>query len=436
MSMKPLLRRLALLLVATLVLAACGGDDDGGDPADDTADDAATEAAADDGDDAGSDAGSGGGGALDVDAILEQAGEDCAAEPTGDPLVIGYAADFSEVGGYADQPGSQAAQFMAELVNCAGGVDGSPIEVLVEDIQGDPDVTQRAAQDLLDAGVHALLGPPFSDFGLPLLQVVNGQVPTIFVASTEVLLADADSDAYIMAFDDPAQSRAAAQFAIDEGFATAVTLSSPDAPYFQQNPQMFAEAFEELGGEVLGDYTYSLADSDFSSQVNQIAALDPAPDVIYTSMIMPLTGTLLGQLDGAGVEAAIIGADSFDATSVVGAGDVADGVYYTTHGFPSEGSRMAAFLDAYEARNGEPLETISFGTLAADAVLLIADAWLRAGGAGTEPPAIAEAIEATEDLELITEAVTYAGTTGVPLKPVFIHQIQDGEPTLATVIEP
>lgn len=153
---------LAVLLAFTLVAAACG--DDGGD------------------------AGGGGGGdgealaALDVDAILASDGTDC-EEPSGDPLLIGYAADFSELGGYADGPGAAAAQFMADRINCAGGVDGTPVEVVVQDIQGDPDVTQRAAQDLLDQGVQAILGPPFSDFGLPLLQVVNGAVPVLFVAS-------------------------------------------------------------------------------------------------------------------------------------------------------------------------------------------------------------------------------------------------------------
>lgn len=406
---------IALLLTMTLLAAACGDDDDSGDGG----------------------GGSGDGEALaglDVDAILASDGTDC-EEPSGDPLQIGYAADFSELGGYADGPGSEAAQFMADRINCAGGVDGTPVEVIVEDIQGDPDVTQRAAQDLLDQGVDAILGPPFSDFGLPLLQVVNGQVPVLFVASTEPVLPDAELNSFLVPFDDVAQSTAAAEFALDEGWETAVTFSSADAPYFEQNPATFTEVFEEGGGEVLEDYTYSLEDSDFSTQVNALADLPEPPDVLYTSMLMPLIGTLLGQLEGAGLgDVEVIGADAFDATGVIAAGADAEGVYYTTHGFPGEGTRMKAFLDAYEAENGQPLETISFGTLAADAVLIVADAYARAGE--LDPEAIAEEIKATEDLELITETVTYAGTNGTPEKPVFIHQIVDGEPTLAGTLTP
>lgn len=370
---------------------------------------------------------------VDVDTVLAAADGEC-EEPSGDPLRIGYAADLSEVGGYADEPGSQAAQFMAELINCAGGVGGVPVEVLVQDIQGDPEVTQRAAQDLLDAGVHAILGPPFSDFGLPLLTAVNQQVPVIFVASTEEVLSDASIGAFLTAFDDTAQATAAAEFALEQGWETAVTFSSPDAPYFEQNPRIFGEVMETGGGEVLADYTYSLGDEDYSTQINQLAGLDAAPDVIYTSNIMPFVGTLIGQLRGAGIEAEIMGADSFDATSVVEAGDVAEGVYYTTHGFPSEGSRMEAFLTAYEADRGSPLQTISFGTLAADAVLIVANAFAEAGT--FESADLITAISSAENLDLVTETVTYAGTTGTPIKPVFIHRLEGGEPTLAGSLTP
>ena len=430
-------RALAAATVVALLAAACGDDaDEAADPAAEAedpasdADDTAGDDAADD--DAAEEADTASAAELDVDAVLA-AGTDC-EPPEGDPLVIGYAADLSDVGGYADQPGSEAAAFMADLINCAGGLDGTPVEVVVQDIQGDPDVTQRAAQDLLDAGVHAILGPPFSDFGLPLLQVVDGQVPVVFVASTEALLPDPDRSSYLMAFDDRAQATAAAMFAADQvGAQTAVTLSSSDDLYFEQVPQMFGEAFEAAGGQLVQDFSYSLADSDFSSQVNQIAALDEEPDVIYTSMIMPMVGTLIGQLRAAGVESDILGADSFDATGVIAAGEDADGVYYTTHGFPGEGSRMQAFLDAFADDGGE-FETVSFGALAGDAVLLVADAYLRADGLDAD--AIAEQIGATENLELITESVSYAGTGGIPDKPVFIHRIEDGGITLADTVTP
>jgi len=408
-----------LVLVGALLLGACGNGEDGGE---------------------GGDGATGGGGGragsaeLPLDEWLAADLGACADAPTGEPLRIGYAADLSELGGFADVPGTEAAGYMAELINCAGGVDGTPVEVVVQDIQGDPEVTQRAAQDLLDAGVHAILGPPFADFGLPLLQVVGGQVPVLFVASTEPTLANTEQLSFLVPFDDTAQATAAAEFAIQQGFETAVTFSSP-GPYFGYNAEVFTRVFEENGGRVLADYTFSLEDTDFSTQVNALANLGETPDVLYTAMITPQLGPLLGQIDGAGIDLQLIGADSFDATRVWDLGELAEGAYYTTHAFPEPGSPMAAFLDGFEAARGRPLETVSFGALAADAVILVADAFVRSGG---QPDALAigGALRSTEDVQVVTGTVTYAGTNGVPVKPVYIHQVVGAEPALAETFEP
>src|SRR5262245_4174113 len=49
-------------------------------------------------------------GALDVDAVLAADLDNCAPEPTGEPLKLGYAADLSDLGGFADAPASAAAE--------------------------------------------------------------------------------------------------------------------------------------------------------------------------------------------------------------------------------------------------------------------------------------------------------------------------------------
>src|SRR5262249_44380259 len=150
---------------------------------------------------------------------------------------------------------------------------GTPLELTIQNIEGDPEVTVRAAQDLVDAGVSAILGPPFADFGQPLLQVTQGNLPVLFGASTQPALSDASALSYLVAFDDTQQATAAAQFALDQGWTTAVTFSSP-GPYFGYNPEVFTEVFEQGGGTVLGDYNFvPLEDVEFSTQVNEIAGL-------------------------------------------------------------------------------------------------------------------------------------------------------------------
>lgn len=376
---------------------------------------------------------------FDLDAILANAGGDC-QEPTGDALIIGYVGDFSELGGFADVPGTKAAGYMVELINCAGGLNGTPIKYTVFPADAtDLDLTLRAGQDAVDAGVHAVLGPPFSDVGLPLLNVLGGTIPAIHVSSTEVVLADPDNLSFLMTFTDEVQGHAAGEWAFKNGYETAVIMTSDVAPYFQTNPTAFAEAFTAKGGEVLGDFSYTLGDHDYSSQVNEITALDPAPDVLYTANIMPFIDVLVGQLRAAGLtDMLIMGPDGFDATRVID-GDTTDGVVYTTHGFPSPGSRMKIFLDAYETAKGEALESIAFGPLAADAILTISQAYL-ASGEQLDSLAIGEAMLAMESFDLISvDSASYqrpGGPDGTVTRDVYIVQNVAGVPTLIDQLIP
>ncbi|RMH86216.1 MAG: ABC transporter substrate-binding protein [Actinomyces sp.] len=399
----------ACVAIVALVAAACGDDD--------SSDTAAT---------------GGGGSSLQVPALADVLSVDldnCAPAPEGDPLIIGYAADKSEVGGFVDIPGSQAADLFVDMINCAGGVGGHPVEFIVQDIQGDPEVTQRAARDLLDAGAQVILGPPFADFGQPLLQVTGGDVPVLFVASTEPSLPDPAALSFLVTFDDTRQAETAAQFALDQGFTRAITFSAP-GPYFGYNPEVFTRAFEEGGGEVVIDETYvPFEDTDFSTQVNEVAGVADGSEILYTAMIADQLSILRGQLEAQGVDIAYLGADAFEATGIV-AVDNNEGVYYTTHAWAGPGTPLRQFLDVFEQVNGEPIENSSFGGLAADAVWIAVNGFADSGGS-SDPAAIGAAIAELQGLSTVTGSITYAGTNGVPDKPVYIHQIVNGEPTLA-----
>ena len=123
-------RTIAFVAVVSLVLASCGDDDDtegGADTGADTsaAGDSTTAAAVSTAAPGSTTAapastaatpGPTGGSASTIGA-----GEDCTLD---EPLKIGYAADFSDFGGFADVPGSEAAGVQVDLLNEAGGVGG------------------------------------------------------------------------------------------------------------------------------------------------------------------------------------------------------------------------------------------------------------------------------------------------------------------------
>ena len=368
---------------------------------------------------------------LDVAAVLAADLSACEPAPTGETLKIGYAADFSELGGFVDIPGAAAAEYFAELLNCVGGVDGRPVEMVVRDIEGDPETAGRVAQELLADEVAAILGPAFFDVNQAILQVTAGNTPLISVSSTEPLLADPAQLSLLASFTDTAQAKAAAQFAIDKGWLTAATFSVP-GPYFGYLVEVFTEEFEAIGGEVVGDYPFvPVETTDFSTQVNQIAALDPQPDLIYSALIAFQSGILGGQLNEAAVTSEMLVADSFTATGGYSL-DGVEGFYHTSHTFPEPDGRMLRFLDSYEREKGSSLESDSYAALAADAILVIAKAVTDTGS--IDPVTVGEAMIAGTGVDGLTGVLTYDGG-GTPNTPVYVHQVVDGGPSLAAVYD-
>lgn len=404
---------LALLLSLALVAVACGSDS-----ASDT--------------DSSSDAASGGSGAqLDINSILEADLDDCADAPSGDPIRVGMAMDFSEVVGFVDIPGSNLVPYVAELANCAGGLNGRPVEVRVAEVGDDAGL---AGQELLDWGAHFLIGPPFADFATPILQVTEGKVPMFVAASTEPTLADAANNSYLVTFDDFGMSGAAAQWALDQGITRAIIFTEGEGiPYTGVNPDAFAAAFTAGGGEVVSTQTYVWgADTDFSAQVNEIAGVSENNEVVFSAALAFQVTALRGQLEGQGLDTlTYIGTDAMDATGIQFE-ENNEGIAHTPHTSITQGDRIDTLLDGYATANGEELESRSFMALYVDSMFLGLQGILDCGC--DDPEQIGEAVREISGFQGLSGEITYAGTNGIPPKAVPINQITDGVDVLVETI--
>ncbi|MDH4078017.1 MAG: ABC transporter substrate-binding protein, partial [Acidimicrobiia bacterium] len=294
-SQRSVSHRAAAIVAALTLTAACtsGGDEGTPSPAASSAPAGGAATTTGTGANPTQPAGPGTGSRWDIDAALA-ADPNCANPVQGDPLVIGYAADLGVIGGFADAPASEMAKHLAKLINCSGGFAGRSVRVDVADISGSPTDTRAAVLNLIRGGAQVLLGPPFPDPGLRVLQATQGRMAVIFTGSTEPALADATDLSYLVAFNDTQGASAAAQFAQSRGWKTAVTLSSP-GPYFGYNVRVFTAAFTANGGQVLADLPFVPAEqTDFADAVATIA--QNPPDVIYTPMLAEQLVALKTQL--------------------------------------------------------------------------------------------------------------------------------------------
>ncbi len=416
-----LTRLIALLLAFTLAAAACGSDDEAV-----SADDTAADTDAGD-----SDTPTASAEGLDIDAILAADLDNCVEAPTGDPVRVGMAMDFSEVVGFVDIPGSNLVPWVAEKANCIGGVNGSPVEVRVAEVGDD---AALAAQELLDWGAHFIIGPPFADFALPILQTTGGEVPVFVAASTEPTLADASINSYLVTFDDVQMSAAVAEWALAEGITRAIIFTEGEGvPYTGVNPDAFVAAFTAGGGEIVSTQTYVWGgDTDFSAQVNEIAGVSENNEIVFSAALGFQVTALRGQLEGQGLDSLVYaGTDALDATGIQFE-DNNEGVVHTPHTSISAGDRVDSMLAAYNADNDTEIESRGFMALYVDSMFLGIQGILDCGC--TEPSGIGEAVAQISGFEGLSGTITYAGTNGIPPKAVPINRIVDGEDVLVATI--
>ncbi len=410
---------LALLFSLAIVAAACGSD----------ADSEATETA-----DQETDAGESGGesaAGLDIDAILGADLSSCAEAPTGDPIRVAMVMDFGEAAGFVDIPGSKLVPYVAELANCAGGVNGRPVEVDVREAGADPAL---ATQELIDWGAHFFIGPPFADATLPMQQTGGGQYAIFAAASTEPTLADAANNTFLVTFDDFGQSEAAAQYALDQGLTRAIVFTEGEGvPYSGVNPDAFIAKFTEGGGEIVSLQTYEwFVQTDFSAEVNDIATVADGSEVFFSAAAAFQVTALRAQMEGQGLnDITYMGTDALDATGV-SFEDGGEGMVHTPHTAIADGDANAQLFAGYEAANGEVVESQSFMPLYVDSMFLGIQAMLDCGC--DEPADIAEAVKQISGFEGTSGTITFAGTNGIPDKAVPIVQVQDGANVLLTSI--
>jgi branched-chain amino acid transport system substrate-binding protein len=341
-------------------------------------------------------------------------------------LLVGYAGGFTGYLAPYDQPSLKGVQLAIDEINASGGVDGMQINLIVKDTRSDTAQAAVAAQELVDGGVAVMIVS--CDVDPAVASGVIAQVAEIpaasSCASTPTLPAAVGPYMFSNYTADNLQGTVLASYAREQGYENAYILLSRDTPYTEKLPEYFGEAFEAMGGTVVAVGEYTMGQQDFSAEVTKIKALDPAPDVIQTSAYEPDFPAFIKQLRAAGITTQVLGSDGIDSPTTFGLGDVAEGVVFSNAGFASPGSPLEAYEMAYEAKYGEPNDTV-FTATGYDLMMVIAAAVEAAGS--TDGPAIRDAWDNLENVEVATGLITYKGQNRVPVRVVALNMVVDGE---------
>jgi branched-chain amino acid transport system substrate-binding protein len=187
------------------------------------------------------------------------------------PIKIGVLNDQSGI--YADLagPGSVIAARLA-VEDAGGSVLGRPIEVVVADHQGKPDIGAAIARRWYDAdGVSAIVDVPVSSIALAVQEIARqkNQIAIFSSASASDILGKSCSPTtFQWTFNTLSAARSTASAVFDQG-AKSWYFVAADYAFGRAMVRDATSVVNEKGGKVLGAVWHPLGTSDFASYLLQ-----------------------------------------------------------------------------------------------------------------------------------------------------------------------
>lgn len=243
---------------------------------------------------------------------------------------------------------------------------GANIQLIVKDDGGTAPGAQAAAQQAIDEGARALIGPVFAHTVAAAGQVARQRdVPLIgFSTDTNV----ATQGVYLLSFLPQTDVERAVRFAASNGRRAFAGLV-PDNAYGSVVEAAFRETVPQAGARVVGLERYGTGGAaQFQEAARRIAASANQADALFLPDAADAVPQILQALDAAGVRLdgkQLIGTGLWDDRRLFSVASVAGGIFAAP-----DPAGFRAFSERYRARYGkEPVRT---ATLSYDAVTLMA----------------------------------------------------------------
>lgn len=320
-----------------------------------------------------------------------------AQEPVTVGVITSLTGRFAEFG-EQHQAGFNVA---LEEINAAGGINGSPIELALEDDTSEASVALSAAERLLQRDVPLVLGAYSSSITNPLGQYFTREgAPFLVFTSSDDAITRPGSE-WVYRLNQPATAYAAILYDLfdkvnaEEGEDTIQTIAliHGNGNFETAVADAAVEFAEERGYEIVERESYDRGVTDFRPVLNRFASADP--DVVFMVSYAEDSVGIMRQAKEVGLNPEMFagGAAGFALPNFIeGAGNAANGVVTATawtEAAPYEGAP-----DLYERLREELGKEPSYHAAQAYAGLLVAaDALQRAGE--MNPEGVQAALEET-----------------------------------------
>ena len=302
-----------------------------------------------------------------------------------EPYKIGAVFAVTGPAALLGEPERNTAMMLAEQINAGGGINGHPLEVIIEDTEGDEAKTVMKVKKLINEKVAVIVGPTRSGTTMAAIPIVEkAQIPMISCAAAEDIVKpvkkwvfkspQSDADAVRRIYEKMKELKLskAAVMSGTTGFGTA-------------GREQLKKLAPEYGITIVADETYGPKDTDMTAQLTKIKATDA--QAIINWEIVPAQTTVMKNKKQLGMNMPLFQSHGFGNIKYAqDAGDAADGVMFPCGRLLAvdtlpDNHRQKALLAKYKKDYEEKFKTdvSTFGGHAYDALMLAVDA-LKAVG--------------------------------------------------------
>jgi branched-chain amino acid transport system substrate-binding protein len=304
-----------------------------------------------------------------------------------------------------------AVNMAIDEINAAGGIQGDKLKVIAKDSMQDPTKARTNAEELVHKdGVIAFFASTLTTNNLASLEVTTkGKVPHIIAGTTSDVVCPAEPGkcnpwVFRLPILNSWQAEKLAIYAVKDMGAKRVALMYDSTGYGLDGKKNLEANMQKLGAKIAISETFSMADVDFTPQLQRIC--DAQGDAIITWTLGVQVARIVQSMKRLGLSIPVLGSEAITEEGFRKlAGAAAEGVYIADRmpaAYDSKDPKVQAFVKKWRERTKmeEKLAVPSWSVTYYDAVYWLAEGLKKAG---TDREKLREALENS----------SYTGVTGI-----------------------
>jgi len=307
-------------------------------------------------------------------------------EPALAPYKVGALFAVTGPASWLGEPEKNTAEMIAQQINDAGGINGHPLEVIIEDTTGEETATVNAMKKLVDKdGVCAVIGPSRSGTSMAIINIAEDKkVPLVSCAAAAPIVQPVKKWVFKVPQMDSDCVRRIYDYMKEKGWSKAAIITGTTGFGASGRDQLIKLA-KEYNIQIVADETYGPKDTDMTVQLTKIKAANAQALINWS--IVPGQSTVIKNTRQLGLTIPLFQSHGFGNIQYVkAAGAAAEGVLFpagrllSAEGVPEENPQkklLMRYKKDYETKYKEDVST--FGGHAYDALTLVVKA-LRAVG--------------------------------------------------------